>query len=150
MIAKESKLQLVSSDIFHSEISFNACELSHSEVIKAMNKLPVDIDFDVRRSSKGDLFVFSSVNINNGVDFGYSISVSGGTLFTFAEGMSENEKEDFIASAVSIAITNLRNYINNATSYYPLGSYSFHSIDMKALFDAKSNQKRERDAEDNE
>lgn len=152
MIAIESKLQLVSSDIFHSEISFNASRLSHGEVIEKMNKVPVDIDFDVKRSSKGDLFVFASVRINSheDADFGYSIHVSGATLFTFAEGMSENEREDFIGSAVSISITNLRNYINNTTSYYPLGSFSFHSIDMKALFDAKANKKSEYDIEDDE
>ena len=44
----------------------------------------------------------------------------------------------------------MRNYINNTTSYYPLGSFSFHSIDMKALFDAKANKKSEYDIEDDE
>ncbi len=143
MIALESKLKLNSSDIFESNISFNPSKLSQRESIKKMKVLKVDIDFDVKKNKKGVLFVFSNVKINNNneADFGYSISVAGVTSFTFAEGTNENEKQSLIGSAINISITNLRNYISNATSYYPLGSFSFHSIDMKALFEAKSAQK---------
>ena len=109
-----------------------------------MKVLPVDIDFDVKMSKEGAMFVFTNVEINNDDDanFGYSIFVAGATSFSFAEDMDENERKSFIGSAVNISITNLRNYINNATSYYPLGSFSFHSIDMNALFEAKSNQEK--------
>lgn len=145
MIAVESKLRLISSDIFDSSISFNPSELSQQETINKMKELPVDIDFDIKTNRKGDLFIFSNVQINNhdNANFGYSIFVAGVTSFTFAEETDENEKESLIGSAVNISITNLRNYISNATSYYPLGSFSFHSIDMKALFEAKTKGKKE-------
>lgn len=144
MITVESKLKIISSDIFESKISFNPSKLSQREIISRMKILPVDIDFDVKTNKKGDLFVFSNVKINsnNEADSGYSISVEGATSFTFADGTGEDEKKSLVGSAVNISITNLRNYITNATSYYPLGSFSFHSIDMKALFEAKSEQKR--------
>jgi len=144
MIAIESKLKLISSDIFESNISFNPSELSQHESISKMKDLPVDIDFDVKTNDEGDIFVFSNVEINNDddADCGYSIFVAGITSFTFAKETDEDERKSLIGSAVNISITNLRNYISNATSYYPLGSFSFHSIDMNALFQAKSEQKR--------
>ncbi|HHV87048.1 MAG TPA: hypothetical protein GXX42_14770 [Petrimonas sp.] len=146
MIAVESKLKLISSDIFQSDISYKPkSDLSQRETIIKMRDLPVDIDFDIKTNKDGSLFVFSNVQINahNDADFGYSIFVAGITVFTFAEGTDEDEKKSLIGSAVNISITNLRNYISNATSYYPLGSFSFHSIDMKALFEAKAGEKKE-------
>lgn len=144
MITVESKLKLISSDVLESNITFNPSELSQHESFSKMKVLPVDIDFDVKMSKEGAMFVFTNVEINNDDDanFGYSIFVAGATSFSFAEDMDENERKSFIGSAVNISITNLRNYINNATSYYPLGSFSFHSIDMNALFEAKSNQEK--------
>ena len=144
MIAIESKLKLISSDIFESNISFNPSELSQSESITKMKDFPVNIDFDVKTNNEGDIFVFANVEINNNddADCGYSIYVAGVSSFTFAVDADEEERKSLIGSAVNISITNLRNYISNATSYYPLGSFSFHSIDMKALFEAKSEQKR--------
>ena len=144
MITVESKLKLISSDVLESNITFNPSELSQHESFSKMKVLPVDIDFDVKMSKEGAMFVFTNVEINNDDDanFGYSIFVAGATSFSFAEDMDENERQSFIGSAVNISITNLRNYINNATSYYPLGSFSFHSIDMNALFEAKSNQEK--------
>lgn len=144
MIAVKSKLKIISTDIFQSSISFNPSDLSQAESITKMKDIPVDIDFDVKTNNEGDIFVFSNVEINNDddADYGYSIFVAGITSFTFAEDTDENDRKSLIGSAVNISITNLRNYITNATSYYPLGSFSFHSIDMKALFEAKSEQKR--------
>lgn len=143
MIAAESKLRLLSSNIFNCRISFNPCKLSQNEIMSRMNELPVDIDFDIKTNKEGNLFVFSKVQINNqdDADFGYSIFASGATLFTFMEGTDDKEKKILIGSAVNISITNLRNFICNATSYYPLGSFSFHSIDMNALFESKAKEK---------
>ncbi len=145
MIAIESKLKLISSDIFESKISFNSSTLSHYETIKKMKDLPIDIDFDIKTDKQGDIFVFSKVQINNNekADIGYSIFVAGVTSFSFAEGTTEEEKKSLIGSAVNISITNLRSYISNTTSYYPLGSYNFHSVDMKELFKAKAEEKKD-------
>lgn len=145
MIAVESSLKLISSDIFQSDISYIPnSDLPQREIIKKMRGLPIDIDFDIKKNKDGSIFVFSSVQINNHDDanFGYSIFVSGITAFTFAEGTEEDEKKSLIGSAVNISITNLRNYISNSTSYFPLGSFSFHSIDMKSLFESKAREKK--------
>ena len=152
MIAVESKLKLISSDIFESNISFIPSELPQRESIRKMKDFPVNIDFDVKTNKEGDIFVFSNVEINNGddADCGYSIFVAGITSFTFAKDTDEDERKSLIGSAVNISITNLRNYIVNATSYYPLGSFSFHSIDMKALFEAKSQKRKSNKSKHNE
>ena len=55
MIAIESKLKLISSDIFESNISFNPSELSQSESITKMKDFPVNIDFDVKTNNEGEI-----------------------------------------------------------------------------------------------
>ena len=118
MIAVESKLKLISSDIFDSNISFNPSEFSQQESISKMKNTPINIDFDVKTNNKGDIFVFSNVEINNDddADYGYSIFVAGVTSFSFAKETDEDERKSLIGSAVNVSITNLRKYISNATS----------------------------------
>lgn len=60
----------------------------------------------------------------------------------FEDNVTEEEKKDLISSGVNITITNLRGYINAVTSYYPLGPFNFHSIDMQALLTAKAEDKK--------
>ena len=48
MIAVESKLKLISSDIFESNISFIPSELPQRESIRKMKDFPINIDFDVK------------------------------------------------------------------------------------------------------
>lgn len=50
MIAVESSLKLISSDIFQSDISYIPnSDLSQREIIKKMRGLPIDIDFDIKK-----------------------------------------------------------------------------------------------------
>jgi len=69
--------------------------------------------------------------------------VTGASVFEFEDDTPDDEKQDLISSGVNITITHLRGYINAVTSYYPLGSFSFHSIDMKALFQEKAKGRKE-------
>jgi len=144
MIAKNSKLILLSTDILESNIVFHPNSQKGEDRINKMAEVPVNIDFDIKTNDEGLHYVFATIEINNEetADFGYSINVMGASVFDFEEGISEKEKNDLIPSGVNIAITNLRAYIKAETSYFPLGSFSFHSIDMNALFEAKANEKR--------
>lgn len=144
MIAKNSKLILLSTDILESNIVFHPNSQKGEDIINKMAEVPVNIDFDIKTNDEGLHYVFATIEINNEetADFGYSINVMGASVFDFEEGISEKEKNDLIPSGVNIAITNLRAYIKAETSYFPLGSFSFHSIDMNALFEAKANEKR--------
>lgn len=144
MIAKRSKLDLLSTDILNSNIVFHPNTLKGGDVLQKMSKCPVNIDFEIKSNEEGLYYVFVTIEINNeeSTDFGYSINVTGASVFEFEEGISEKEKNDLISSGVNITITNLRGYINTVTSYYPLGSFSFHSIDMRALLEAKAEEKR--------
>src|SRR5690554_400203 len=83
------------------------------------------------------------LNKEESADFGYSINVTGASVFEFEDDTPDDEKQDLISSGVNITITHLRGYINAVTSYYPLGSFSFHSIDMKALFQEKAKGRKE-------
>lgn len=144
MIAKRSKLKLLTADILESNIVFHPNSLKGGDVLKEMYEFPVNIDFDVKNDNRL-YYVFVTITINNdeSSDFGYSIDVTGASVFEFEDGISEEDKSDLISSGVNMAITNLRGYINAVTAYYPLGSFSFHSIDMNALFEAKNNQQTE-------
>lgn len=144
MIAKSSKLNLLSTDILDSNIVFHPNSLKTEDVIKKMAEAPVNIDFDIKTNDEGLHYVFATIEINNeeSADFGYSINVTGASVFEFEEGITEKETNDLIPSGVNITITNLRGYIKAVTSYYPLGSFSFHTIDMNALFEARVKEKR--------
>lgn len=145
MIAKKSKLKLLSTDIIDSNIVFNTNQMSAEEVTNKMLEAPVNINFDVKTNDSGMHYVFARIEINNeeSASFGYSINVMGASVFDFEEGVEDSAKSDLIASGVNITITNLRGYIKAVTSYYPLGSFSFHSIDMGALFESKAKEMQE-------
>lgn len=58
----------------------------------------------------------------------------------FDDNISTEEKQNLILySGLSMCIANVRAYISNITSYYPLGKYTFPSIDLNALILSKKN-----------
>jgi hypothetical protein len=44
-------------------------------------------------------------------------------------------------SALNICIVNIRSYIANMSSYFPLGRFNFHTIDMPSLITEKQKEK---------
>ena len=140
MIAKKSKLKLIATDILDSKIVFHPNSLKGEEVMIKMHNSPINIDFEIKINEDGLYYIFASIEINNdgSTDFGYSISVNCASVIDFEDDISDAEKNDLISSGVNITITNLRGYVYAVTAYYPLGPFNFHSIDMKALFDAKA------------
>ena len=147
MIAKRSKLKLLTSDILDSSIVYHSNSMLGEDVSKKMNDAHVNINFDIKMNEESLYYVFVTVQINNddSADFGYSIDVTGASVFEFEDEVTDKEKNDLISSGVNITITNLRGYINAVTAYYPLGSYSFHAIDMNALFSEKENESKNKD-----
>lgn len=140
MIAKKSPLILDSFNILNSK-----CEIIHSDdssidLLENTNSMPVDIDFSIRQSEDNSILVFSKVEINysDNPNPGYSILVEGVGMFHFDEIAEDKLKLQLINSSISICIANLRSYVKTITSFYLLGSFSFHSIDMPALLKSKA------------
>ena len=67
-----------------------------------------------------------------------TIFVEGVGLFHFEALLTEDEKKQLVNSSINICITNLRSYINTITSFYILGRFSFHAVDMPALLKSKA------------
>lgn len=147
MITKKSDLTLNHFAIINSKCEFIPSENETIDLLEQTKSFSVDIDFGIKQDE--DIFlVFVKAEINNGrkKKSGYSIFVEGVGNFSIDNSMESSQKQSLINSSVNICITNLRSYINNVTSYYPLGSFNFHSIDMPALFKAKSDEiKNKRD-----
>lgn len=143
MIAKRSKLKLLTTDILESNIIFHPSGFTTKEVMLKMSETPINIDFEFKVNEDGLYYIFVKMEINNddSAKYGYSISVYCASVFDFEDNVNEEEKKDLISSGVNITITNLRGYIYSATSYYPLGPYNFHLIDMQALLTEKVEEK---------
>ena len=141
MIAEKSVLCLDRFDILESQCD---CIFSDDETLDLLEetcKYPVDIDFNVRTDEERIFLIGVHVRINASGEAkpmtGYSVSVSRIGLFKLPDGLSEIEIQGYLNSGVSICITNLRSYISTITSFYPLGRFSFHAVDMLALFKSK-------------
>jgi preprotein translocase subunit SecB len=134
----ESSLRLLDFVIVESQCTYNASD-ENAELMQIQNSYPVDIDFDIRQSTdKNNYCIEIFVSINEEKKEGYSIKVTGLGFFSIQDIEIEEEIEKLINySAINICIANLRSYIANMTSYYPMGKYLFHSIDMPKLIKAK-------------
>lgn len=140
METKESPLILKQFDILSSKCDLVPTNDPTVNLLIETKKMPVDIDFFMKQNEDGSFYLFTKVSINQGEDQkpGYSIYTEGVGLFDFQPELSAEEKSKYYNSGVNICIGNLRQYICAITSYYPLGRFSFHSIDMPALLKSKS------------
>lgn len=145
MITKKSPLFLERFDILNSKCDLIPSGDASLNLMEATKDMPVDIDFAIKKNDDDLFFIFVKVEINNtdNPQPGYSILAEGIGAFGLQEGLTDNEKQQYISSGVNICITNLRSYVNTVTSFYPLGRFSFHSIDMPALFKSKGESKKE-------
>lgn len=140
MIAKKSDLILNNFAVIDSNFSFVPKEVKKNINPQAiLNKYPVNIDFELQQYDDSEIFrIIVDIKINNSDDaeIGYSIAVTGLGFFSFdkkSELNDEQKSQLLQTSGLSICITNLRAYIVNQTSYFPWGSYSFHSVDIQQL-----------------
>lgn len=140
MIAKKSPLILERFDILTSKCNLIPSEDPSLNLIEETKKMPLNIDFAITNNEENHsiyIFVKVEINVDEKLKPGYSIMAEGVGVFSFESSVSEEEKKGLTSSGVNICITNLRSYVNTITSFYPLGRFSFHSIDMLALFKDK-------------
>ncbi len=148
MIAKESILKIKEFYILNSTcVSLPIkSDTQNTSCGDFMSKYPVEIDFDVRQNEDDSMYVvFVKVAINKQKDEGYSIVAEGCGIFEKIDVAEDEFINILLNSGVSICITNLRSYVANITSYYPLGRFNFHSIDMQALLKAKRDEQQHKE-----
>lgn len=140
MIAKKSPIILQRFDILNSKCNLIPSSDPSVNLLEATKDMPLDIDFAIKENEDNSLYVFVKIGINvsDNAQPGYSIMAEGVGVFSFEDLVSDKEKNQLASSGVNICITNLRSYVNTITSFYPLGRFSFHSIDMPALFKSKA------------
>ena len=116
------------------------------DIIK-MQDYGVDLSFDIlSQKNVFDHFALKlDISINNGRNkqVGYIIFVKIDYLFVIDNIKSLNDGQIanlMTHSAIAIAIADLRGYLYNATSHFPLGAYSLPSIDMQKLFEDKQKE----------
>lgn len=147
MIAKESPIVLDTFDILQSDISiiFNAD--INVNLLQVTKEYPVDIDFYTIAQNEDSFAIYTKVTINHEKKPGYSIFAEGAGLFSIDKSVSDNDRQKLINSGINICITNLRAYISTVTAFYPLGRFSFHSVDMQALFKSKLEQQEKQSSD---
>jgi hypothetical protein len=131
-------------------ITFSNCDIIGLQTAnKNINKIrdkqanyPVLIDYDIKKmKDKSDFIIGMRVIINPNKLEGYNITVSGVGYFTISEITNQKEIANLIHfSALNICIANLRSYIANMTSYFPMGRYNFKAIDMLNLIKSKQSE----------
>jgi len=103
--------------------------------------LSVYIDFDILKDKEDQnkIVIFVEVELNKEKKTGYYAKAKGAAIFYIDDKkISKKDKDNLVLrSGVSICITNIRAYIANITSSYPLGKYQFPAIDMNDLLKQK-------------
>lgn len=137
MITQESVLKFKEFSILRSHCEFTPFRQTpkNCKCSDIMDKYPVDINFDVKYDEDNNIYmILVSVKINPEKNEGYSIYADGCGIFEIE---ADEDTRIIYQSGVNICITNIRAYIASLTSYYPMGKFNFHSIDMNAFFKAK-------------
>ncbi|MBL7691468.1 MAG: hypothetical protein JNM41_07730 [Flavipsychrobacter sp.] len=136
MILPQSQLKLIKFDILDFHMGYIAPKESIEELDE--DKYVLDLKFKITvDKDSGHIFVYTSVIVNS-PEAKYPchiLDVDAGTVFYIdpSSGITEENKELMIkASAVPIAFNNVRGFIQNATSYSPIGVY------MLPLFSAST------------
>ena len=136
--AKESPLVLKDFSILDSFCEVVYPQDENSEVISTPS---IHIDFNINKGEgQNDIFIiFVEVELNKDKKPGYHSLVNGAAIFSISDNNISREDRDtlLLRSGVSICITNIRSYIANMTSYYPMGKYQFPAIDMNDLINQK-------------
>lgn len=147
MIATKSPLFLKRFDILNCKCNMVPSADPNIDLLATTNEMPVDIDYAIKKYEGGQYYIFVKVAINaaDNPQPGYSVMAEGVGAFDFEEALPQEEKKRLLSSGVNICITNLRSYINTMTSFYPLGRFSFHSIDMPSLFKSKNQSLNEKE-----
>jgi len=139
------KSPLIQTDFFVLNCNYNFIEPSEdsTNITETFGKYKIDFDFAHKMQENNQIYIFVKIEINNIKNAlpGYKMFIEGVSIFEIDESkiISEKQKNDLIhLSGLSIAINNLRSYIDNLTMYNPLGKYSLPVIDLVALYKEKN------------
>lgn len=151
MIAKRSALEIREFTILKSMCTFKPLSEKNVGTCKdVMSKYPVYLNFNIHQKKEDGVYlIFTEVMINEECEEGYSIMALGCGVFDMNPNTKEDEMDALVLnSGVNICITNLRAYIANLTSYYPMGKYNFHLVDMVELYKDKTSENENEAQED--
>ena len=145
MKIKKSPLILNDFYVLDSKYKFNDPGDKKILIKELFDSYDIELDFMTKNQKSGEIFFFTKLSINNqdNPKAGYIIFVEGVSIFNFDNDsvLNEKEKADLIyLSCLSIAINNLRAFISNLTSSFPLGKYQIPTIDIIALHSEKKKQ----------
>jgi preprotein translocase subunit SecB len=142
---KITKSPLVQTDFFVLNCNYNFIEPTEesTNITETFSNYKIDFDFAHKLQENGQIYIFVKVEINNVKNAlpGYKMFIEGVSIFEINEAkiVAQKQKEDLIhISGLSIAINNIRSYIDNLTMYNPLGKYSLPVIDLAALYKEKN------------
>lgn len=145
---------LVQKDFFviNNNYQFIEPDEESINITETFEKYELDFDFAHKFQQNNQIYIFVKVDINKGKKTlpGYKMFVEGVSVFEFdpTKKLSKKDKDELIhVSGLSIAINNLRSYINNLTMYFPFGKYTFPLIDLNSAYKEKNkqvNKKKER------
>jgi len=145
---KITKSPLVQTDFFVLNSNYNFIEPSEetTNITETFSNYKIDFDFAHKLQDNGQIYIFVKVEINNIKNAlpGYKMFIEGVSIFEIngTKTLAKKHKDDLIhISGLSIAINNIRSYIDNLTMYNPLGKYSFPVIDLAALYKEKNKKK---------
>ena len=141
------KAPLVLKDFYVLETLYQYSEPDGEEIdINTLfDEYLINFDFRISVQENEEYHLYTKIAVNepvdNNVQPGYMISVHSISILSIANDtdLTDQQKNDYLMmSGLSIAINNLRAYIMNLTSYYPLGRYQLPAIDMVKLHQDKS------------
>ena len=133
---------IITNSICHLK-EFKVADANINKIRKKQAKHPVLIDYEIKKAQdKPEFLIGVKIAVNPDHLDGYAIEVEGIGFFTISKEMDEKEIANLIHfSAINICIANIRSYIANMTSYFPLGRFNFHAIDMPNLIKEKQKEK---------
>lgn len=143
MILQKSDLKLLGFDVLDAHITY-VSPVELSDEVDESNYI-VDLDFDVRLDDSGDIFIHTHISVNNvNAEFPcHVIDVDGASIFRIetSADLTPEIRDEFIRnSAIPIAFSNMRGYIQNVTSYSPIGTYILPLFSVYQLIESKNNQ----------
>ena len=140
MIVPQSDLKMAKFDILTAEMGFIGSENVEDEIDP--NTYVVDLDFDITVEEGGPIVIVTTVDVSgpNADVPCHVLHVVGGTVFEIT---SDDEVDSEILdhhiqnTALAAAFHNMRCFIQNMTSYLPIGPYTLPLFPTHQLMDMK-------------
>ncbi|MDX1828876.1 MAG: hypothetical protein R3342_04940 [Lutibacter sp.] len=149
---KITKSPLIQTDFFVLNCNYNFIEPNEdsTNITETFGNYKIDFDFAHKFQENNQIYIFVKVEINNIKNAlpGYKMFIEGVSIFELdvTKKINQKQKDNLIhISGVSIAINNLRSYIDNLTMYNPFGKYTLPVIDLGALYNEKNKKAKKKE-----